>query len=108
MMHDKREGRSIVRWANPFYTKHFPESTLARFSQRSEHYSARDSVRRTESGVCKTTTDEIEAILSGLGRKKVHFTNRGTDGELHGTLLDSSVLAAGQDVGGVPVGMLFI
>src|SRR5688500_3295102 len=48
------------------------------------------------------TTDEITAILSGLGKKKVRFSYPGTEGELRGILLDRCVLAAGPNVGGVP------
>jgi hypothetical protein len=43
-----------------------------------------------------------DKILSGLGRKKVRFLYPGSEGKLQGILTDRCVLAAGQNVGGVP------
>lgn len=43
-----------------------------------------------------------ELILRDLGTKKVHFTYPGVEGELRGTLKDRCVLAAGNNIGGVP------
>jgi hypothetical protein len=43
-----------------------------------------------------------EVILRAVGTKKVHFKYPGVEGELHGTLKDRCVLAAGDNIGGVP------
>ena len=43
-----------------------------------------------------------EVILRDLGTKKVHFKYPGVEGELRGTLEDRCVLAAGNNIGGVP------
>jgi hypothetical protein len=43
-----------------------------------------------------------EVILRDLGKKKVRFAYPGVEGNLHGTLDDRCVLAAGNNIGGVP------
>ena len=43
-----------------------------------------------------------ELILRDLKTKKVQFKYPGAEGELHGTLMDRCVLAAGDNIGGVP------
>jgi hypothetical protein len=43
-----------------------------------------------------------ETILRDLGKKKVRFAYPGVEGVLQGTLKDRCVLAAGNNIGGVP------
>jgi len=47
------------------------------------------------------TDETVIKILSAVG-KAVHFKYPGTEGELNGILKERVVLAAGQNIGGVP------